>query len=536
MPRINHISRRGTSQIYQVRLRIPNDLTDVLKRTELTKSLATKDLGEAKKRARAVLDEWEREFELLRQRRDLTETDIHAGMTEHYLAQLDRDETYRLSLPTEAEIDAAMEAAVRRVKADGIEIAEPLAILDASLDFLVLKEKLNLDRKRRKALATDLKKEMANGQSSLVQYAADSFISKHNLNIERESKAYRQLCQRLAQGETEYLKRSFERDKGDFTGTPDDPLLLSASVAPMNRTTFDNIIDEQERLSGLGIGRAIASSTLRKYRTQVKEFSKWRHSTRAATVTKQEAEKWRDELLAGNNQRKTVRDKLGTIRAVLTWGQRHADGNLFPNGTPLEHLVMPTAEPVDSAARTYTLQDARLVLLAARERNEPHLRWVPWLAAYSGARVGELTSIEKSDVVEVGGHYFYHVIHDPAKGRTTKTKKNRKVPLHSALIEEGFLDFVRAAPDGPLFSANRVEQNLRDWIRDEVFEGRSGRRPAPNHGFRHLFEDLRFGQISQEAAYYITGRAIPGSASLYGKSDTMLPQLAVEFSKFPRLL
>jgi integrase len=536
MPRFNHISRRGTSQIYQVRLRIPSDLTDVLKRTELTKSLGTKDLGEAKKIARSVLDQWEREFVQLRQRRDLTEADLHAAMSSHYVNQLERDELFRLGLPTEKEIDAAKEAAVERVNADGIDIADPLAVLDVSLDFLVLERKLALDIERRKALAHDLKKQVANGQTELVRYAADSFIAENNLNIASDSTAYRQLCLRIARGEIEYLNRSFERDEGDFTGTPDDPLLVSASLAPMNRTTFDNIIDEQERLSGLGIGRTIATSTLRKYRTHVKEFAKWRNSNRAATVTKIEAEKWRDALLAGDNQRKTVRDKLGTIRAVLAWGQRHADGNLFQNGSPLEHLVMPTAEIVDSAARTYTLDDARLVLLAAREKNEPHLRWVPWLAAYSGARVGELTTIEKSDVVVVGGYYFYHVIHDPAKGRTTKTKKNRKVPMHPALIEEGFLDFVKAAPDGPLFSANRVEQNLRDWIRDEVFEGRSGKRPAPNHGFRHLFEDLRFGKISQEAAFYITGRAMPGSASHYGKSDTMLPQLAEEFSKFPRLL
>lgn len=536
MPRINHISRRGTSQIYQVRLRIPSDLIDVLKRAELTKSLGTKDLGEAKQRARGVLDQWEREFAQLRLRRDLNETDLHSAMSRHYVNQLDRDEIYRLGLPTEGEIDAAREAAIERLKADGINIAEPLALLDASLDFLVLEKKLTLDRKRRKALARDLKKQVANGQTELARYAADSFIVEHNLSIASDSAVYRQLYLRIARGEIEYLNRSFERDKGDFVGTPDDPLLLSVGLAPMNRTTFDSIIDEQERLSSLGIGRTVATSTLRKYRTHVKEFAKWRNSTRVATVTKIEAEKWRDALLAGDNQRKTVRDKLGTIRAVLAWGQKHADGNLFQNGPPLEHLVMPTAETVDSAARTYTLEDARLVLLAAREKIEPHLRWVPWLAAYSGARVGELTTIEKSDIVEVGGHYFYHVIHDPAKGRTTKTKKNRKVPLHPALIEEGFLDFIRAAPDGPLFSAKRVEQNLRDWIRDEVFEGRNGKRPAPNHGFRHLLEDLRFGQISQEAAYYITGRAIPGSASLYGKSDTMLPQLAVEFSKFPRLL
>ena len=267
----------------------------------------------------------------------------------------------------------------------------------------------------------------------------------------------------------------------------------------------------------------------------MKSFAEWRKSTRIATVTKAEAESWRDVLLADGNKRKTARDKLGTLRAVLTWGQRHSDGKLFPNGMPLEHLILPTVETRDSAAKTYTLDDARLLLRATRGRAEPHFRWVPWLAAYSGARIGELIKLEKADLFQIGRHHFYHVIHDPAKGRTTKTKKNRKVPVHPTLVEEGFLDFVNAAPEGRLFPGNRDEQNLRDWIRDEVFKGRTGDRPAPNHGFRHLFEDLRFGKISQEASYYITGRALPGSASLYGKSDAMLPELAAEFLKFPRI-
>ena len=160
---------------------------------------------------------------------------------------------------------------------------------------------------------------------------------------------------------------------------------------------------------------------------------------------------------------------------------------------------------------------------------------MPWLAACSGARAGELATIEKSNVFTVGDFHFYHVIHDPAKGRTTKTKKNRMVPIHPALIEEGFLKFVEVAPSGRLFSANNVDQKLRHWISKGVFKGRSGDRPAPNHGFRHLFEDLRFGKITDEATNYITGRAIPKSASLYGKSNAMLPALAEEFKKFPTI-
>ena len=536
MARANHISRRRNSLIYQARLRVPQDITDVLKRTELTKSLGTTDYKEAKKLARVIVAGWEAEFDDLRNRRDFTENDLHHAMTDHYQKQLERDENYRLGLPTTTELEAARNQLLTQAEAGTIDLTDPLATLDASLDYLALEQKLKLDEKRRAILLVDLKRQVAEGQTDLIRYAADEFIERHRLTIDRDSPAYRQLCHRLARGEIEFLKRTFERDRGDFSGTPDDPDLLTARFAPMDRTTFEAVIAEQERQSKLGIGRSVAASTLIKYRSQMKAFTEWRKSTRIATVTKAEAENWRDMLLADGNKRKTARDKLGTLKAVLAWGQRQSDGKLFPTGMPLEHLFLPTAELTDSAAKTYTLTDARKLLNATRDKAGPHLRWVPWLAAYSGARIGELITLEKADVFKIGNDHFYNIIHNPAKGRTTKSKKNRKVPIHTALIEEGFLDFVKAAPDGRLFTGSRDAQNLRDWIRDEVFKGRTGDRPAPNHGFRHLFEDLRFGKLSMEASFYITGRAMGGSAKDYGKSDVMMAELANEYRKFPKIL
>ena len=69
-----------------------------------------------------------------------------------------------------------------------------------------------------------------------------------------------------------------------------------------------------------------------------------------------------------------------------------------------------------------------------------------------------------------------------------------------------------------------------------MLKGRKENSPAPNHGFRHLFEDLRFSKLSQEAAFYITGRAMAGSAKGYGKSNAMLPALAAEMRAFPDIL
>ena len=57
---------------------------------------------------------------------------------------------------------------------------------------------------------------------------------------------------------------------------------------------------------------------------------------------------------------------------------------------------------------------------------------------------------------------------------------------------------------------------------------------APNHGWRHLFEDLcRNSGVSDAAATYITGRVTGKSSDGYGKTQVMLPGLAAEMRKIP---
>src|SRR5690606_28014834 len=75
-------------------------------------------------------------------------------------------------------------------------------------------------------------------------------------------------------------------------------------------------------------------------------------------------------------------------------------------------------------------------------------RWVPWLCAYSGARIGEMVQLRKQDVRLEDGRWVMRVT--PEAG-TVKTGQMRDVPLHPHLVEMGFPAFVEAAPEGPLF-------------------------------------------------------------------------------------
>lgn len=75
--------------------------------------------------------------------------------------------------------------------------------------------------------------------------------------------------------------------------------------------------------------------------------------------------------------------------------------------------------------------------------NEPWKFWIPRLALYSGARQNEIAQLNVSDISQDPdtGIWFF-TIHDGDKNSTKSAAANRNVPLHSQLIDHGFLDYV----------------------------------------------------------------------------------------------
>src|SRR5690606_3321822 len=72
--------------------------------------------------------------------------------------------------------------------------------------------------------------------------------------------------------------------------------------------------------------------------------------------------------------------------------------------------------------------------------------WLPVLAAFTGARQGELAQLEVADVKERHGIHFLHITNrgeDPDKAVKNKFSI-RSVPLNATVIELGFLEHVAA--------------------------------------------------------------------------------------------
>jgi integrase len=177
-------------------------------------------------------------------------------------------------------------------------------------------------------------------------------------------------------------------------------------------------------------------------------------------------------------------------------------------------------------------------------------RWVPWLAAYTGARVGELTQLRMQDIEHRPCGYVLRIT--PEAG-TVKTNKVRLIPLHPHLIELGLLDYVEAVKDQPgsikatpLFNTGKASkgrgpaiytnEKLATWVRTLASHCPSlaDEDLQPNHGWRHTFKHrARRAGIEAGIRDAICGHAPRSSAERY-EQHVPVEDMAEAMKRFPR--
>jgi len=156
----------------------------------------------------------------------------------------------------------------------------------------------------------------------------------------------------------------------------------------------------------------------------------------------------------------------------------------------------------------------------------PSRYWVPLIALYSGARLTDICGQRLDEMIEEDGIPIFNFVHRPDV-RRIKGGQSRKVPVHPALIELGFWEYVEAAKRSGqlnLFSDCKPDKLLKwgdatsKWfarkIRNIGIEGRN----LALHSLRHSFEDaLRRADIHDTPiGNAITGRSSYGVSKNYG--------------------
>lgn len=182
------------------------------------------------------------------------------------------------------------------------------------------------------------------------------------------------------------------------------------------------------------------------------------------------------------------------VRKLIQGIFRYAIDSNYITDSPARDLNLKL--DVSNTFSPYTKEEVfRMIDAAAREK-KAWQRWLPLLAAYTGARRAELTQLRKVDIkLDSDSKRYYMLITDEA-GSVKTDNAIRQVPLHSALIDKGFLQFVDSVEDR-LFD-NLKPQAVTAWFarfRDRLeigqFDDFGDRKVF--HSFRHTFITLSRG-------------------------------------------
>jgi integrase len=568
-----NIVRRQGSSCYYARLRVPKDLQDVAGKSDRWQSLRTSDSREAKLKASAIVARWQAEFDDLRRRRIMTEADLAGGAWDHYVSEIDLDAKRRASLPSTADIEAERARAVSAIEAMPSEARTSLSMLDAAIGYQVARSAADYDRDAQKIQANALRKHLAIGETALIEWAADNFITRERLLIQKGSLEYKGLCQSLQRAQLQALERGVERDQGNWAGTPSDPLVAppQPGSSPKLAAPGETIMELFARFKREKFA-SVKSDTWEQNQRTVAIFAEFvGPSAHISVITRKAVRDWKQHLLkypvratdsksfkrmsfreavAANAasdkpkptlSNKTINRYLSALGKFCGWlaQNEYLDSDVV-GGQLLE------IDKTNKKVRPYAARQLAAILSSplfvgcagdAREHVAGKVKirdwryWLPTIAIYSGARLGEIAQLLIADIREDRGVWIFHITPEGSDDKTVKTEGSaRVVPVHPRLIELGLLDYrekIKERGDTRLFPTatrdTRGHFGAASRFFGKYFEriGVKGDRSANFHSFRHGVADAfrRAGYLDEQFGLLLghTGGTTTGR---YG----MLPQ------------
>lgn len=380
---------------------------------------------------------------------------------------------------------------------------------------------------------------------------ADRLLQAEGLAADDYSRT--RLISEMHKARIEWATHQHRRAEGDYSPDPAlqrypewRPHTASAGGAegvPEGGPTLTELFARWERRH-LADGKP--AKTVSDYRQKVDSLRAFLGHDDARQVTARRVVDWCDHLRHEKGLKaRTVSDKY--LSAIKTVFKLAFEQDLLP-ANPLERVRARVPKPNRERPEGFTEAEARAILRASlvdpealgrrSEGNKRAIRWVPWICAYTGARVGEIGQLRKQDLITEHGVLCLRIT--PEAG-TVKGGDYRIVPVHPHLLEQGLVEFINSRPAGPLFFAPGGDPAARGqlagarvgtWVREEV--GITDNRVQPNHAWRHRFKTLcRDVGIDEETRNKIQGHKDGTAASDYGEVTVKALQRAI--LAFPRI-
>lgn len=485
--------------MYWLRKRVPDDLRDLLGKREEKRSLKTKNAAEAKARLSQALVELEAKWANLK-RGPVSLTEVQA----HELAApvFDRWIQIHKYNPSEQRIWNT------EIGVEGVWGPEP-SVYPAHLIPAYLR---------------------VQGLQERCFETADELLAKAGLSVDGISR------KRLARAVSAAMHRASLELEHMALGGPAVSARKSSALSQFPSQPHRGV-PLRELLDGWAKEKTPGKKTLYDWTRVVGHLEQFLGHSDAGRLKSFDLNQWKAALIDRGLRPKTIRDgRIAPLRAILQWG---VDNDRLTTN-PAARVILGVKQNAGDRKRGYTDEEARKILLAARKQRAVSLRWLPWLSAYTGARIAELSQLRKEDVSKVEGVWCIRIA--PEAGSIKTVSSERLVPVHTALIKEGLLDFVGSSKSGPLFPSLKLDKFgarggtgtkiLGRWIRSL---GIVDRRISPNHSWRHRFKTLsrRYG-LASDIVDVIVGHGKKSVGDAYGEFP--ISALQRELEKIPSIL
>jgi integrase len=524
--RMLHLWKHPKSGIFYFRRAVPEEQRPAVGKREIKFTLKTTDLKEAKLR---YPDAAARANEILQRatggQRLLTHKEVLALAGEWYRRELKRRE------------DEPGRAEDLQAGAWALEDLYERSLTEAYRRY---------EYQRSQGIQSEEPRRKFKGKKFLpvVRQDVDELLRAEGLSLDVDS--YERLAERVFYNEIRLLYALMHRAEGDYS--PDEwlekvPIWQSPAEqvrlgpvgggpdgGPRRGTSWTSLLDAWAAESGR------RERTIYEWRRVIDRLVKHLGHDDAERVSKADLVRWKDALVASGKGAKTVKNHVDVVRAL--YNSALANERLERKDNPAEGVRVGGRQDRADRRLPFTGEEAALILQAAR-KEEGVKRWVPWLLAFTGARLDEVCQAYTTDIRQDQGIWYLDINED--RGKKLKNPGSiRKVPLHHAVLEEGFLRYVKSLPEGPLFSdlkpdrfgsrGGTATKRLGRWIRSLGIEDP---KKVPNHSWRHRFKDLcRDAGIEKAVTEALMGHASRDVGDRYG-SGYSLNTLAQAIEKIP---
>ena len=496
------------SGVYWLRRVVPADLRELVGKREEKLSLATKDPAEAKVRHSKALAEIDLRWSNLRSGpRRLTEREAHDFTRSFHDVWIEKHRDFP---STQKFWDVSVYDRMFEQKARGSESAVQHLGRVSAPQLSVEDRHLIAMEWECKLAATERLASLGFEQSEPNILAMARAIAAA---IQRASIA----LQSIAQGVHAAHKRAsgFGSAEAPFSSSP---------------ARFDKIIE------GWATERRPVEKTVYEWSRVMRQLAEFLGHDDAVRVSDEDVIRWKNAMVEAGLRSKTVQDaKLAPVRTLLQWAFR----NKLIASNPAADVSIDVRTKAHERKRSFTDEEAKLILRAAMKDQDPVRRWVPWIGAYTGARVSEICQLRKEDVLEIDGQWC---IKFSAEAGSLKTEgSERIVPVHLALAKQGFVSFVIAGKTGPIFAGLSPDKFGKRGGNGTKIIGRFVRRLgltdprlSPSHSWRHRMRTLgrRYG-LAGDIMNAITGHGSNAVADAYGEFP--MGAIARELEKIPEL-